>query len=229
MQRSYDQLIHDIAIQNLPVTICVDRAGIVGNDGETHQGLFDLAFLSEIPNFVIMAPKDFNEFNKMIEYAVNLEKPVAIRYPRGGEGKNKFERCEDIDIGKAEIIKEGKDLSIVAIGKMVERAVEVSQILEQQGIDAEIINARFLKPLDKKNILKSIEKTKKVVTMEDGILNGGLYTNILDIINRSEIQNIKVIPFGYSDCFITHGSVNELEKEMKTDVENIIKQIFRGA
>lgn len=167
LQRGYDQLIHDVAIQNLPATIAIDRAGIVGNDGETHQGLFDLAFLSEIPNFTIMAPKNFKELDKMLEFAINLKKPVAIRYPRGGEGKIKFEKCEDIGLGKAEIIKKGNDLTIVAVGKMVERAVEVSQILEKENINAEIINARFLKPLDKETILNSIRKTKKVITIED--------------------------------------------------------------
>lgn len=167
LQRGYDQLIHDVAIQNLPVTIAIDRAGIVGNDGETHQGLFDLAFLSEIPNFTIMAPKDFKELDKMLEFAINFKRPVAIRYPRGEEGKIKFEKCEDIALGKAEIIKKGNDLTIVAIGKMLERAVEVSQILEKENINAEIINARFLKPLDKETILTSIRKTKKVITIED--------------------------------------------------------------
>lgn len=174
LQRGYDQLIHDIAIQNLPVTICIDRAGIVGADGETHQGLFDLSFLSSIPNFVVMAPKNFEELEKMLEYSVNLPKPVAIRYPRGGEGKIKFKKCEKIELGKAEIIKEGTDLTIVAIGKMNERAMKVAEKLEKNGTSIEVINARFLKPLDKKTILKSIEKTRKVITIEDGLLKGGL-------------------------------------------------------
>lgn len=167
LQRSYDQLIHDIAIQNLPVTIAIDRAGIVGADGETHQGLFDLAFLSEIPNFVVMAPKNFEEFEKMLEFAINLKRPVAIRYPRGGEGKVKFDNCDKINLGKAEVIKKGTDLTIIAIGKMVERAVEVSNLLEKDNVNAEIINARFLKPLDKEIILSSVRKTKKAITIED--------------------------------------------------------------
>ena len=221
LQRSYDQLIHDIAIQNLPVTICIDRAGVVGNDGETHQGLFDLAFLSEIPNFVIMAPKDFKEFDKMLEYAVNLNKPVAIRYPRGGEGKNKFDKCEEVKTGKAEIIKEGKDITIVAIGKMVDKAVEVGKILEKENIDAEIINARFLKPLDKETILKSVEKTKNVVTIEDGILKGGLGATVIECINNSKLENIKVKTFGYDDLFVKHGNVEEIEKQNKLDVDGI--------
>lgn len=225
LQRGYDQLIHDVALQNIPVTICIDRAGIVGNDGETHHGIFDLSFASAIPNLTIMAPKDFKELEEMLEFAVNYNGPVLIRYPRGGEGKNKFEKNDKIVLGKSELIKTGKDLSIIAIGKMVDRAVEVANLLKEKDIDAEIINVRFLKPLDKENILKSIEKTKKVVTMEDGILKGGLYTNVLELINESKIENVKVIPVGYKDCFITHGSVDELEKEMKTDVKSIIKKI----
>ena len=174
LQRGYDQLIHDIAIEKMPVTICIDRAGIVGADGETHQGIFDLAFLSSIPNFIIMSPKNFEEFEKMLEFGINLNKPVAIRYPRGGEGKIKFKECNDIELGKAELIKEGTDITIITIGKMVERAVEVSELLQKENIDAEIINARFLKPLDKETILESINKTKRVITIEDGILKNGL-------------------------------------------------------
>ena len=225
LQRSYDQLIHDIAIQNLPVTICIDRAGIVGNDGETHQGLFDLAFLSEIPNFVIMAPKNFEELDKMLEFSIDYDGPVAIRYPRGGEGVVKSEKCEDIDLGKAEIIKEGDDLSIVAIGKMVERAVEVSKLLEKENINAEIINARFLKPLDNEAILNSVQKTRNIITIEDGILKGGLGTAVIECINASGLENIKVKTFGYDDMFVKHGSVEEIEKENKLDAESIVEFI----
>lgn len=225
LQRGYDQLIHDIGIQNLPVTICIDRAGIVGNDGETHQGLFDLTFLSEIPNFIVMAPKNFEELDKMLEFGINLKNPVAIRYPRGGEGNIKFDKCEDIILGKAEILKEGKDLSIISIGKMVEKAVQVSQILEKDNIDAEIINARFLKPLDKETILKSVQKTKKVITIEDGVLKGGLGTAVIEAINSSNINAVKVITCGYDDCFVKHGSVVEIEKEYKMDAENIVNKI----
>ena len=173
LQRGYDQLIHDVALEQIPVTICVDRAGIVGADGETHQGIFDLCFLNSIPNLVVMAPKDFKELEQMLEFAVNLNKPVIIRYPRGGE-EGSFKQHNDIELGKSEIIKEGKDLSIIAIGKMVERAQTVAEILAKKNIDAEIVNARFLKPLDKETILKSVEKTKNAVTIEDGLIEGGL-------------------------------------------------------
>lgn len=225
LQRGYDQLIHDIAIQDIPVTICIDRAGIVGNDGETHQGLFDLAFLSQIPNFVVMAPKDFKELDKMLEYAINLNKPVAIRYPRGGEGKNKFTECENINLGKAEIIKEGKDISIVAIGKMVDKAVEVSKLLEKDNIDVEIINARFLKPLDKEAILKSIEKTRSIITIEDGILKGGLGSAVIECINNSNFSGIKVKTFGYDDLFVRQGSIEEIERENMLKAINIAEYI----
>ena len=142
--------------------------------GETHQGLFDLSFLTTIPNFVVMAPKNFEELEKMLEFSINLNKPTAIRYPRGVEGNIKFSKCEEIKLGKAEILKAGTDITIIAIGKMVERAIEVSNLLEEQEINAEIINARFLKQFDKETLLKSASKTKNVVTIEDGIIKGGL-------------------------------------------------------
>ena len=161
LQRGYDQIIHDIALPNMPVTVCIDRAGIVGNDGETHQGIFDLSFLSSVPNIVIMAPKNFEELEKMLEFAINIDKPVFIRYPRGGENY-KFEKVEKVELGKSEIIQNGKDLSIIAIGKMVGRAEEIANLLPEKSI--KMINARFLKPLDEKAILKSVEKTKHVIT-----------------------------------------------------------------
>ena len=173
-QRAFDQVIHDVCLQNLGVIMCVDRAGIVGNDGETHQGIFDLSFFSMIPNIVIMAPKNFKELEEMLEYAVDLKKPVVIRYPRGGEEKTIFNSNLPISIGKAEVLKTGEDLSIIAIGKMVSRAMEVAEILEKEGKHVEVINARFLKPIDKDTIIDSITKTKNVITIEDNVLKGGL-------------------------------------------------------
>ena len=225
-QRAYDQVIHDICIQKLPVVMCVDRAGIVGNDGETHQGIFDLSFLSSIPNIVIMAPKNFEELDKMLEFAVNLNEPVVIRYPRGCEGKIKFDKCDDIKLGKAEVIKKGKDLTIVAIGKMVERAVEVSDILKEQNIDCEIINARFVKPLDYNTIERSIRKTKNVITIEDGILKGGLGSSVMEFINEYKIEDVFVKMYGYDDVFVQHGSVEELEKLYGLDAKSIAYSII---
>ena len=225
LQRGYDQIVHDIAISSIPVTICIDRAGIVGNDGETHQGIFDLSFLSSIPNIVIMAPKNFEELEKMLEFAVNANKPVFIRYPRGGENY-KFEKTEKINLGEAEIIQEGTDLSIIAIGKMVGKAKQITDMLPDKKI--EIINTRFLKPLDEKTIIKSIEKTKHVITIEDNLLKGGLASAVLETINKNKLENIKIKTYGYDDIFIEHGTVEELEdkygltaKKISEDIQNI--------
>ena len=222
-QRAYDQVIHDVAMQDLPVIMCVDRAGVVGADGETHQGTLDMAFFRLIPNLTIMAPKDFKELEDMLEFAVKLKKPVVIRYPRGGEDKEiKFEKHDVIELGKAEILqqienpqlREGnhQSVTIVAIGKMVARAEKKAlQITQEHGIDAEIINARFLKPLDTSTILQSIKKTKSVITIEDGTEINGLATAIKELIVDNNLQNIKFKSYAYPDEFIQHGTVDELE------------------
>lgn len=225
-QRAFDQVIHDIAIQKLGVVMCVDRAGIVGNDGETHQGIFDLSFFGMIPNLTVMAPKDFKEFGNMLEYAVNLKKPVVIRYPRGGEGSFNYDIHESLEEGKAEIIKTGNDLSIIAIGKMVDKAVEISNILEKQGKDVEVINARFLKPLDEEGILKSIIKTKNVITIEDNILKGGLGSTIEELILENGLENTEFKKYGYPDEFVKHGSVSEIEEKYGLSAERIAKDIL---
>ena len=146
-QRAYDQVIHDVAIQNLPVIMCVDRAGLVGADGETHQGTLDMAFFRLVPNLTIVAPKDFEELRKMLEFGTSLKKPIVIRYPRGGESDYKFEKCEKIELGKSEILKEGTDISIIAIGKTVAKAMKIAKKLEENNINSEVINARFFKTI----------------------------------------------------------------------------------
>ena len=218
-QRGYDQVIHDIAIQKLPVVMCVDRAGIVGADGETHQGLLDMAFFRIVPNLTIMAPKDFVEFENMIEFAIKLGKPVVIRYPRGGEDKYKFNKEEKIELGKAETLTYGKNATIIAIGKTVSKAVKIAEKLEK----VEVINARFLKPLDVEKIKESIAKTKNVIVIEDGTSVGGLTTAIKELIVDENLKNIKFKSFAYPDKFIEHGSVEELEKRYNVD-ENTIKR-----
>ena len=225
-QRAYDQVTHDIAIQNLPVVMLVDRAGIVGQDGETHQGIFDLAFFRLVPNLVIMAPKNFKELEEMMEFASKIKRPVVIRYPRGGENNNiKFQKCEKIDLGKAEILNKGKDVSIIAIGKTVSRAMEVSNMLKKDKIEADVINARFLKPLDKEKIKKSIEKTKFVITVEDGTIINGLGTAIKELIIDENIKDVKIKSFAYPDEFIKHGKVEELEEIYHQDKNSIYKCI----
>lgn len=225
LQRGYDQVIHDICMQELPVVIGIDRAGIVGNDGETHQGIFDLSFLSIVPNLTILAPKDFKEFEKMLEFSINYSKPIAIRYPRGGEGKYKFEKYEDIELGKAEIIKEGKDITVLAIGKMVSRAMEAVEELENNEIDVEVINARFINPLDKEKILESINKTKNIIIIEDNVIEGGLGTKIEELIVEEDIKEVKCVKIAYPVDFIKQGSVDEIEKRYGLDKKSIAKKI----
>ena len=224
-QRAYDQVIHDIALQNLPVVMCVDRAGVVGADGETHQGILDMAFFRLIPNLVILAPKDFQELENMLTFAVDLNKPVIIRYPRGGEDKEPFEKHEKIQEGKAEILKEGKDVSIVTIGKMVARGMKIAEKLKENHIEAEVINVRFLKPLDEETIKKSIEKTKYVITIEDGTIINGLGTAIKELIIDNHMEEITIQAYAYPDKFIQHGSVEELEKIYHLDEDFIVKDI----
>ena len=212
-QRAYDQVIHDVAMQNLPVIMCVDRAGIVGADGETHQGTLDMAFFRLIPNLTIMAPKDFKEFEDMLEFAVGLNKPVVIRYPRGGEDAEvKFKSHAKIELGKAEVLQEVKNLekptkevTIIAIGKTVSEAVKLADRMQkEEGITPEIINARFLKPFDSEKMIQSIQRTKNVITIEDGTVINGLATTVKELIVDNNIQNVKFKSYAYPDKFIMH-------------------------
>ena len=187
-----------------------------------------MAFFRLVPNLTIMAPKDFREFEDMLEIAVNLKRPVVIRYPRGGEDtKIKFEKHDKIKLGKAEIIKEGKDISIIAIGKTVARAIEVSNMLKKEKIDAEVINARFLKPLDKETIKNSINKTKFVITIEDGTIINGLGTAIKELIINEKIKEVEIKSYAYPDEFIKHGEVSELEKIYHQDSKSIYEEIVK--
>ena len=184
-----------------------------------------MSFFRLVPNLNIMAPKDFKELEDMLEFAISLGKPVVIRYPRGGESKEKFEKHNKIKLGKAEIIKRGNDISIMAIGKTVSRALIVSKMLEKDGFDTEVINVRFLKPFDKETIKKSIEKTKKVITIEDGTVINGLATTIKELIIDEKIKDVEIQTYSYPDKFIEHGNVEELEKLYKQDADYIYKNI----
>ena len=226
-QRAYDQVIHDVAIQELPVVMCVDRAGAVGADGETHQGLLDMAFFRLVPNLSILAPKDFKELENMLEFAVNLGKPVVIRYPRGGEDNYQFNSENQIELGKAELLKDGEDITIIAIGKMVARAMKIAEKLQKEDIKATVINSRFLKPLDKEKIKESVIKTKIVVTIEDGTIINGLATAVSEVIAENGIKDKKILNYAYPDKFIQHGSVAELEKIYGLDEEKIYNDILK--
>lgn len=186
-----------------------------------------MAFFRLVPNLTIMAPKNFKELEEMLEFAVNLNKPVIIRYPRGGEDEEKIEKQEKIKLGKAEILKQGENLSIFAIGKTVSKAIKIANQLEQKNPDKsiEVINCRFLKPLDKETIKKSIEKTKNIVTIEDGTIINGLATAINEIVFEEKLKDVQIKNYAYPDNFIQHGEVQELEKIYGVDVETIVNEL----
>lgn len=223
LQRGYDQVIHDICMQDLPVIICADRAGIVGNDGETHQGIYDLSFLNTIPNINILAPKDFLELEMMMEYAIKLQKPVVIRYPRGSQSKYLFRKHEQIQTGEIETLEDGTDLTIIAIGKMVAKAIQISDVLKREGINAKVINARFLKPIDEEALCFAMNKTKQVITIEDNSVEGGLGSTISNIITKYRLNEISLKKFGYPDTYVKHGSVDQIEEKYGLTVDSISK------
>ena len=223
-QRGYDQVIHDICMQNLPVIMCVDRAGLVGNDGETHQGLYDLSFFKLIPNLTIMAPKDFIELEQMMDYAITLNKPIVIRYPRGSESKIKFTKHQKINLGKSEILNTGTEVSIITIGNMTSLGMEIVNELKKYNISCDLINTRFIKPLDTSTIKKSIIKTKLVITIEDNTIIGGLSSSIKELLIDNNI-NTKIKSYAFPDNFIEHGSIQELQEKYGITKENIIKYI----
>lgn len=185
-----------------------------------------MAFFRLIPNLTIMAPKDFKELEEMIEFAVNLKAPVVIRYPRGTESKKiKFDKQEKIELGKSEILTQGEDITIVAIGKMVAKAFEVKEELEKEGKKAEVINARFLKPFDEQTIINSMRKTKNIITLEDNTIIGGLASKVEELVSKNKENNIQFKAFGLPDKFIEHGKVEELEEMYKLDEKSIAKEI----
>lgn len=225
LQRAYDQVIHDVAMQNLHVVFAVDRAGIVGNDGETHQGIFDSAFLCQIPNMAVIAPSDYRELENMLEFAVNrYNGPISIRYPRGTSAAYIKNSDINIEIGKGIIVEEGNDLTIVTSGKMVKTAVEVKEILKNKRIDCEILNLRFLKPLDEALILDSVSKTKKAVIIDEAVKDGSIALKIKSILP----PDINTLSITLPDRFIKQGNIDELLKENKMDSEEIAKNILES-
>jgi 1-deoxy-D-xylulose-5-phosphate synthase len=226
LQRGYDQIIHDICLQGLPVVFCLDRAGLVGEDGPTHHGVFDIAYLRHIPNLTFMAPSTPAELKAMLELAITLNEPVAIRYPRGSVLTDRTPKMP-IECGKAEILKRGKDLAIIAIGCMAETAMEVSLLLSKKNIDATVVNARFIKPLDEALFTDIFKDIKKAVTIEDGVLDGGFGSAVLELIERSAVKNMKVRRFGLPDKFIEHGRRSELFSKYNLTPQAICDVIIR--
>ena len=209
-QRAYDQLIHDVCLQNLPVTLCLDRAGLVGEDGPTHHGVFDLSYLRQMPNMCVMAPKDEEELRHMLATAVAIEGPAAVRYPRGaGLGVPLTDSLETLPVGKAEVLQEEGDIAFLAVGTMVEKAKEAAAILKEEGIEAAVVNMRFIKPLDTE-LLGEMARTKRLlITAEENVLAGGFGSAVAEYLADNGIE-VPLLRFGIPDRFIEQGTRREL-------------------
>ncbi len=225
LQRGYDQILHDVAIQNLPVTFLIDRAGLVGEDGETHHGVFDLSYLNMIPNLTIMAPKDKMELEKMMDYSIKAKGPIAIRYPRG-EAKNLNTEKEEGNILKWEILNKGETVAIIAIGGMVKHALKAMEILKEKGINPTVINGRCLKPMDEEIITSLSKEYKYIFTVEDNVLAGGFGTKINLSLTNLNFQG-KIINIALPDCFIEHGKVELLYEQYGLSPEKIGEKIVK--
>src|SRR3972149_6573708 len=226
LQRSYDQIVHDVCLQNLPVTFAIDRAGVVGEHGPTHHGTFDINYLRHIPNIVIMAPKDENELQHMLSASVNYNGPSAVRYPRGsGVGVELKPQFMPLEIGKGEVILDGSDVAIIALGNMVYPAIEAAGILKKKGIDAAVANARFAKPVDEEMILELANKCGYLVTVEDGALAGGFGSAVLETLEKHGAADVHVKRIGLPDKFIEHGTIKELHKLYGLDAEGIARVV----
>ncbi|MEG6522594.1 1-deoxy-D-xylulose-5-phosphate synthase [Desulfotomaculum sp. 1211_IL3151] len=229
MQRAYDQLLHDVCMQNLPVTFAMDRGGLVGDDGPTHHGVFDLSFLRNVPNLIIMSPKDEAELQHMFKTAVFYDGPVAIRYPRGnGVGVSLAESLKCLPIGRGEVVREGTDVLLLAIGNMVQEALKAAESLSAQGIEAAVINARFAKPLDEELILNYVKRIGNVVTIEEHVLAGGFGSAVLELIESAELTDIKIKRMGIPDEFVEHGTQDILRANYNLTSNGIVDTVLKN-
>ena len=228
LQRAYDQILHDVCIQNLPVVFAIDRAGLVGSDGETHQGIFDISYLSSIPNMTIMAPKNKWELSDMIKYAVNFGTPVAVRYPRGEAYDGLKEYRAPISIGKCEWIYRESGIALFALGSMVKTAVAVRDALKAEGYPCSIINARFAKPLDEDALRYITEHHKVIVTMEENVISGGFGEHVTEFYNNENCKDIRIVNIAIPDEYVEHGNVELLRKEVGLDADTIIARTIEA-
>jgi len=225
LQRAYDQILHDVCIQNLPVVFAVDRAGLVGSDGETHQGIFDLSYLSSIPNMHVMAPKNKWELSDMMKFAVSLSLPVAVRYPRGEAFDGLKEKREPVVLGKAEWLYEEQEVLLLAVGSMVKTALRVREILHSKGIPCSVVNARFVKPIDEEILGKADKWHSVFVTMEENVANGGYGEKVRESMQRQELS-ADLLTVSIPDAFVEHGSVEQLKKSLGMDADGIASRIL---
>ncbi len=224
LQRAYDQVVHDVCIQNLPVVFAIDRAGIVGDDGKTHQGTLDLSYLGCVPNLVVAAPRDEEELRRLLYTATRINRPMAIRYPRGsGPGAEPSADIRELPVGKGELLREGSDIVLVAIGVTVSPALEAGEILAEKGVSCAVIDARFMKPLDRELILDVAGKVGRVLTVEENALSGGLGAEVAALL--SEVPGVRVARIGLPDRFVEHGSQAALRANFSLDAEGIASKV----
>jgi len=225
LQRAFDKILHDVCLPDLPVIFAMDRSGIVGDDGKTHQGLFDLSYLSLMPNIIICAPKDENELQDLLYTSLNTEHPMAIRYPRGqGTSVPLATELHQIPIGRAEMIRQGRDMTIIGIGSTVMPCLEAAEHLAPRGIDALVVNARFAKPLDTELILDAANRTKNMVIVEENVLSGGFGAAVLELLEKAGVSGIKVKRLGIPDEFVTHGKQDFLRSLYHLDAQGIARE-----
>lgn len=224
LQRAYDQISHDLCRQNLPVVLAIDKAGITGQDGSSHQGIYDLAYLMHLPNLIIMAPADEDEFVAMLKFALHLNRPVAIRYP--GEEPTKREKVPEIKLGKAELVRKGEKICLLALGAMLLPALKTAhRVEEEKKIKITVVNLRFAKPLDEELIFSLASRHKKMVVLEDGVKIGGVGSQILQMLTGKTKSQVEIM--GWPDKFIEHGTRKELRRQYRLDEEGIFEQIFK--
>lgn len=228
LQRAFDQIVHDVCLQRLPVIFVIDRGGIVGEDGKTHQGSFDLSYLGCVPNLVVCAPKDGNELQHLVYTALGANCPIAIRYPRGSDpGGTLDEVLQEIPIGKGELIRDGKDVAIISLGATVYPSIEAAQELEKAGLDCMVINARYVKPLDSELILSAAKKVKRILTVEENAIAGGFGSAVLQFLQSSG-QDVQVRCLGLPEVFIEHGAQKLIRSRYNLDAQGIARQVLNS-
>ena len=225
LQRAYDQILEDVCLQNLPVVFAIDRAGLVGSDGETHQGIFDLSYMSSMPNMTILAPKNKWELSDMLKFAVDHDGPTAVRYPRGNAYDGLKEFRAPVELGKCEPIYEEKDVCLLAVGSMVKIAEKARDILKENGINCSLVNARFVKPIDTDYLKVASRSHKLFVTLEENVASGGYGEKVREYVDDNRID-VNVLSIAIPDQFVTHGSVDKLLKELSMDAESIAKRVM---
>ncbi|HEY6874451.1 MAG TPA: 1-deoxy-D-xylulose-5-phosphate synthase [Geobacteraceae bacterium] len=226
LQRAYDQVFHDVCLQNLPVLFAIDRAGVVGSDGPTHHGVFDISYLRHLPNMTLMAPKDENELQHMLQTALQHDGPTAVRYPRGnGVGVPLDQTFTSVPVGKGELLRNGTDGALIALGTMVHPALEAAQTLAAEGVELAVVNARFVKPLDRELILALAQGTGRLFTVEENVLMGGFGTAVLELLEEEGVDDIELTRIGYPDRFIEQGEQPELRAIYGLDAAGIARRV----